>query len=104
MSKLKKTKTSFLLYNGYLNSIKKYKARFIAKSCSCTTTELSELLTSRLTADVIQYCEKVYERSCKTLFSLLKIQMKYQIDLKLEIPTQPVCLQIFFYSLHYFTS
>ena len=45
---------------------KPYKARFIANSSSCTTTELSKLLTSRLTAvkkHVIKYCEKVYERS-----------------------------------------
>ena len=43
-----------------------YKARFIADSSSCTTTELSKLLTSCLTAvinHVIRYCEKVYERS-----------------------------------------
>ena len=42
-----------------------YKARFIADSSSCTTTELSKLLTSCLTAvknHVIRYCEKVYER------------------------------------------
>ena len=48
-----------------------YKARFIANSGSCTTTELSKLLTSCLTAvenRVIRYCEKVYERSGKTLF------------------------------------
>ena len=40
-----------------------YKARFIANSSSCTTTELSKLLTSCLTAvkiHVIRYCEKVY--------------------------------------------
>ena len=42
VSKLKKTKTEFLRYTGYLNSIKKpYKARFIANFSSCTTTELS---------------------------------------------------------------
>ena len=43
-----------------------YKARFIANSSSCTTTELSKLFTSCLTAvkkHVIKYCEKVYERS-----------------------------------------
>ena len=49
VSKLKKIKTKFLRCTGYLNSIKKtYKARFIANSSSCTTTELSELLTSCL--------------------------------------------------------
>ena len=61
---------------GYLNSIKKtYKARFIANSSSCTTTELSKLLTSCLTAvkkHVIKYCEKVYERSGKNLFWSIK--------------------------------
>ena len=48
-----------------------YKARFIANSSSCSTTELSKLLTSCLTAvktHVIRYCEKVYERSGKSLF------------------------------------
>ena len=40
-----------------------YKARFIANSSSCTTTELSKLLTSCLTAiknKVKKYCETVY--------------------------------------------
>ena len=40
--------------------IKPYKARFIANSSSCTTTELSKLLTSCLTTiknHVIKYCE-----------------------------------------------
>ena len=71
VSKLKKIKTKFLRCTGYLNSIKKtYKARFIANSSSCTTTELSKLLTSCLTAvkkHVIKDCEKVYERSGKNL-------------------------------------
>ena len=52
-----------------------YKARFIANSSSCTTTELSKLLTSCLTAvknHVIRYCEKVYERSGKILFWSIK--------------------------------
>ena len=63
VSKLKITKTEFLRSTGYLSSIKTYKARFIANSSSCTTTELSHLLTSGLTAvkkHVINYCEKVY--------------------------------------------
>ena len=53
----------------------KRKARFIANSSSCTTTELSKLLTSCLTAvknHVIRYCEKVYERSGKNLFWSIK--------------------------------
>ena len=48
-----------------------YKARFIANSSSCTTIELSKLLTSCLSAvknHVIRYCEKVYEGSGKNLF------------------------------------
>ena len=48
-----------------------YKARFIANSSSCTTTELSKLLTSCLTAihsHVIGYCETVYETSNKNWF------------------------------------
>ena len=52
-----------------------YKARFIANSSACTTTELSKLLTSCLTAikiHVIRYCEKVYERSGKNLFWSIK--------------------------------
>ena len=52
-----------------------YKARFIANSSSCTTTELSKLLTSCLTVvknHIIRYCEKVYERSGKKLFWSIK--------------------------------
>ena len=52
-----------------------YKARFIANSSSSTTTELSKLLTSCLTAikkHLIKYCEKVYERSGKNLFWSIK--------------------------------
>ena len=52
-----------------------YKARFIANSSSCSTTELSKLLTSCLTAvkkHVIKYCEKVYGRSGKNLFWSIK--------------------------------
>ena len=54
---------------------KTYKARFIANSSSCTTTELSKLLTSCLTTiknHVIKYCEKFYERSAKNIFWSIK--------------------------------
>ena len=78
VSKLKKIKTKFLRCTGYLNSIKTYKARFIANSSSCTTTELSKLLTSCLTAVKnmlsIKYCEKDL---VKTYFGLLKNQVKF---------------------------
>ena len=72
VSKLKKIKTKSLRCTGYLNP---YKARFIANSSSCTTSELSKLLTSCLTAvqkHVIKYCEKVYERSGKKIFWFIK--------------------------------
>ena len=52
-----------------------YKARFIDNSSSCTTTELTKLLTSCFTAvktHVIRYSEKVYERSGNELFWLFK--------------------------------
>ena len=57
VSTLKKIKTKFLRCTGYLNSIKPYKARFIANSSSCTTTELSKLLTLCFTA--IKTCYQV---------------------------------------------
>ena len=52
-----------------------YKSRFIANSSACTTTELSILLTSCLTAiknNVIKYCTPVYERNGKNLFWSIK--------------------------------
>ena len=52
-----------------------YKARFIANSSSCTTTEVSKLLTSCLTAirkHVIKYCDKLYKRSGKNLLWSIK--------------------------------
>ena len=60
-----------------------YKARFIANSSSCTTTELSKLLTSCLTAikaKVIKYCETVYERSGKNMFWPIKILVNYLVN------------------------
>ena len=60
-----------------------YKARFITNSSSCTTTELSKLLTSCLTAikaKVIKYCETVYERSGENMFWPIKILVKYLVN------------------------
>ena len=51
------------------------KARSIANYSSCITTELSKLLTSCLTAikaQVIKYCETVYERAEKNMFWPIK--------------------------------
>ena len=50
VSKLKKIKTKILRCTGDLNSIKNYKARFIANLSSCTTTEFSKLIASFLMA------------------------------------------------------
>ena len=53
-----------------------YTARFTANSSSCTTTELSKLLTSGLTAiksHVLRYCETVYETSNNNWFWSIKI-------------------------------
>ena len=52
-----------------------YKARFIANSSSCTTTELSKLLTSCLAAiksHVVGYCETVYGTSSGSWFWSVK--------------------------------
>ena len=52
-----------------------YKSGFIANSSACTTTELSILLTSCLTAiknHVIKYCTAVYKRNGKQLFWSIK--------------------------------
>ena len=52
-----------------------YKARFIANSSSCTTTSLSKVLTSCLTAiknHWIKYCEKTYEREGINFFWSIK--------------------------------
>ena len=59
---------------------KPYKARFIANSSSCTTTELSKLLTSCLTAvkNMLSNIVKKYMRDLvKTYFGRLKIQVKF---------------------------
>ena len=60
-----------------------YKARFILNSCSCTTIELSKLLTSCLTAFkslVIRYCETVYLTSNKKWFRSIQILAKCSVN------------------------
>ena len=73
---LMKTKRDFLHSIGYLNCTKTHiRVDLLANSSSCTTTELSKLLTSCLTTiknHVIKYCEKVYERSGKNLLWSIK--------------------------------
>ena len=60
-----------------------YKARFIANSSSCTTTELSKLLTSCLTAvknHVYDIVRKFMKGQVKICFGLLKILVRYLIN------------------------
>ena len=59
---------------------KPYIARFIANSSSCTTSELSKLLTSCPPAvkNMLSKIVKRYRRDpVKTYFGLLKIQVKF---------------------------
>ena len=61
-----------------------YKLRVIAYSSACTTTELSFLLTSCLTAiknHVIKYCIKLFmNEMVKIYFGLLEKQVKFLIN------------------------
>ena len=80
-----------------------YKARFIANSSSCTTTELSKLLTSCLTAikaKVIKYCETVYERSGKNMFWPIKNSGEVLSKLK-DIGYQATSLSTYDFSTLY---
>ena len=82
-----------------------YKARFIANSSSCTTTELSKLLTSCLTAIkayVIKYVKTVYERSGKNMFWLIKNSGEVLSKLK-EIGYQATSLSTHDFSTLYTT-
>ena len=67
---------SFLRYKRLPKLHKRpYESRFIANSRACTTTELSILVTSCLTAiknHVIKYCTTVYERNGKNSFWSIK--------------------------------
>ena len=70
---LRNAKTDFLRCIGYLSFTKHRIKHDLLQTC--TTTELSKLLTSCLTAvknHVIRYCENVYERSGKNLFWSIK--------------------------------
>ena len=82
-----------------------YKARFIANSSSCTTTELSKLLTSCLIAikaKVIKYCETVYERSGKNMFWPIKNSGEVLSKLK-DIGYQATSLSTYDFSTLYTT-
>ena len=86
VSKLKKTKTKFLRCTGYLNSIKKYKARCL------------------LILVLVRPQNFLRGRYGKIYSGLSKVQVKFWINLKLEISMRPVVYLRFFYSLHYFTT
>ena len=49
---------------------------------------------------VIKYSEKVYVRSLKNQFCSIKILVKHQINLKLDISMQTVCLLMIFSTLY----
>ena len=60
-----------------------YKSRFIANSSACTTTELSILLTSCLTAIktmLLNIAQQFMKEMVKIYFGLLKIQVKFLIN------------------------
>ena len=60
-----------------------YKSRFIANSSACTTTELSILLTSCLTAIKtmsLNISQQFMKEMVKLYFGLLKIQAKFLIN------------------------
>ena len=64
-----------------------YKAHFIANSSSCTTTELSKLLTSCLTAvkqHAIKYCDTIYEKDGINLFWSIKNSTEVQNKFKFK--------------------
>ena len=82
-----------------------YKARFIANSSPCTTTELSKLLNSCLTAikaKVVKYCETVYERSGKNMFWPTKNSGEVLSKLK-DIGYQATSLSTYDFSTLYTT-
>ena len=72
---LMRTIASFLRYTGYLNFINGPISHVLLLILVLTTSELSILLTSCLTAiknHVIKYCTTVYERNGKKLFWSIK--------------------------------
>ena len=74
---LRKSRQSSTLYWLPEHHKNPYEARFIANSSSCTTTELSKLLTSCLTAvkNMLSSTVKRFMRDpVKTYFGLLKFK------------------------------
>ena len=76
-----------------------YKARLIANSSSCTTTVLSKLLTSCLTAvkiHWIRYYDTVYERNGINYFGQLNILIMFSINLNKKTFRLLNCLHMIF--------
>ena len=88
---LLRVRASWLYWVPKLHKIP-FKSCFIASSSSCSTNELSIILTCSLTAiinNVIKYCATVFERNGKIYFWLIKnsgeilsIFINYMITLK----------------------
>ena len=74
VSKLKKTRTKFLHYTEYLNSIKTIKQDLLLILVIVRQQNFLNCLPRvlQLLTHVIKYCEKVYERSGKNLFRTIK--------------------------------
>ena len=85
-----------------------YKARFIANSSSCTTTNLSKLLTSCLTAvkkHWIRYYDTVYERDGISYFWLIKNSNDILNKFKSKnFQASKLSTYDFFYTVYYVTS
>ena len=76
------SKKRFLRYTGYIICLKTYKARLVANSTcsSCTTTELSKLLSSCITAFknmLLSTAKKYMKNPVRIYLCLLKIPVKY---------------------------
>jgi hypothetical protein len=79
-----------------------YKARLITNCSSCTTTGLSVLLTSCLTAikeHVIRYCENVFETTGKNLLWSINHSGDVLKKLKSNNFRRPLCQLVFFPAL-----
>ena len=91
--------------NKFAVYVKERQDRLIANSSSCTTTELSKLLTSCLTATknkAIKYCETMYEISGKTMFWPIKNSGEVLSKLK-DIGYQATSLSTYDFSTLYTT-
>ena len=84
------------------------RSRFIANSSSCTTTSLSKVATSCLTAiknHWIKYFEKTYEREGINYFWFIKNSTEILNKLKTkDFQASTISTYDFFYALYYVTT